>query len=140
MDLMKELNLTPMKRTVGRNPITERRESVIKGIDKQIMVCEGLLEGKDVVRDQYTGRKIPQWFWLDDSGSYYLSINYGKSPIELAKGKFSIVCTGLEQVKNSLETVKSSVLKGDFDTVLDKRSKVIRSNFSSVIEKYSSRT
>ena len=129
MDLMKELNLTPMKRTVGRNPITERRESVIKGIDKQIMVCEGLLEGKDVVRDQYTGRKIPQWFWLDDSGSYYLSINYGKSPIELAKGKFSIVCTGLEQVKSSLETVKSSVLKGDFDTVLDKRSKVIRSNF-----------
>ena len=129
MDLMKELNLTPMKRTVGRNPITERRESVIKGIDKQIMVCEGLLESKDVVRDQYTGRKIPQWFWLDDSGSYYLSINYGKSPIELAKGKFSIVCTGLEQVKSSLETVKSSVLKGDFDTVLDKRSKVIRSNF-----------
>ena len=129
MDLMKELNLTPMKRTVGRNPITERRESVIKGIDKQIMVCEGLLEGKNVVRDQYTGRKIPQWFWLDDSGSYYLSINYGKSPIELAKGKFSIVCTGLEQVKSSLETVKSSVLKGDFDTVLDKRSKVIRSNF-----------
>lgn len=129
MDLMKELNLTPMKRTVGRNPITERRESVIKGIDKQIMVCEGLLEGKDVVRDQYTGRKIPQWFWLDDSGSYYLSINYGKSPIELAKGKFSIVCTGLEQVKSSLETVKSSILKGDFDTVLDKRSKVIRSNF-----------
>ena len=130
MDLMKELNLTPMKRTVGRNPITERRESVIKGIDKQIMVCEGLLEGKDVVRDQYTGRKIPQWFWLDDSGSYYLSINYGKSPIELAKGKFSIVCTGLEQVKSSLETVKSSVLKGDFDTVLDKRSKTIRANFN----------
>ena len=130
MDLMKELNLTPVKRTVGRNPITERRESVIKGIDKQIMVCEGLLDGKDVVRDQYTGRKIPQWFWLDDSGSYYLSINYGKSPIELAKGKFSIVCTGLEQVKSSLEIVKSSVLKGDFDTVLDKRSKVIRSNFS----------
>ena len=80
-----------------------------KGIDKQIMVCEGLLEGKDVVRDQYTGRKIPQWFWRDDSGSYYLSINYGKSPIELAKGKFSIVCNGWEQVKSSLETVKSSV-------------------------------
>ena len=129
MDLMKELNLTPMKRTVGRNPITERRESVIKGIDKQIMVCDGLLDGKDVVRDQYTGRKIPQWFWLDDSGSYYLSINYGKSPIELAKGKFSIVCTGLEQVKSSLETVKSSILKGDFDPQLEKRSKVIRGNF-----------
>ena len=129
MDLMKELNLTPMKRTVGRNPITERRESVIKGIDKQIMVCEGLLDGKDVVRDQYTGRKIPQWFWLDDSGSYYLSINYGKSPIELAKGKFSIICKGLDDVKNSLETVRSTILKGDFDEVLQERSRAIRGNF-----------
>ena len=129
MNLMKELNLTPNKKVVGRNPIVERRESVIKGIDKQIMICDSLLQGNEVVRDHQTGRKLPQWFWLDDSGSYYLSINYGKSPIELAKGKFSIVCESVEEVKSSLETVKSSILKGDFDKVLEKRSKQIRSNF-----------
>ena len=129
MNLLKELNLTPMKKSVGRNPIVERRESVIKGIDKQIMICDSLLEGNEIVRDHQTGRKLPQWFWLDDSGSYYLSINYGKSPIELAKGKFSIVCESVETVKSSLETVKSSILKGDFDKVLEKRSKQIRSNF-----------
>ena len=129
MNLMKELNLTPNKKVVGRNPIVERRESVIKGIDKQIMICDSLLQGNEVVRDHQTGRKLPQWFWLDDSGSYYLSINYGKSPIELAKGKFSIVCESVESVKHSLETVKSSILKGDFDKVLEKRSKQIRSNF-----------
>ena len=129
MNLMKELNLTPNKKVVGRNPIVERRESVIKGIDKQIMICDSLLQGNEVVRDHQTGRKLPQWFWLDDSGSYFLSINYGKSPIELAKGKFSIVCESVEEVKSSLETVKSSILKGDFDKVLEKRSKQIRSNF-----------
>ena len=129
MNLLKELNLTPNKKVVGRNPIVERRESVIKGIDKQIMICDSLLEGNEVVRDHQTGRKLPQWFWLDDSGSYFLSINYGKSPIELAKGKFSIVCESVEEVKSSLETVKSSILKGDFDKVLEKRSKQIRSNF-----------
>ena len=129
MNLLKELNLTPMKKSVGRNPIVERRESVIKGIDKQIMICDSLLEGNEIVRDHQTGRKLPQWFWLDDSGSYFLSINYGKSPIELAKGKFSIVCESVEEVKSSLETVKSSILKGDFDKVLEKRSKQIRSNF-----------
>ena len=129
MNLMKELNLTPNKKVVGRNPIVERRESVIKGIDKQLMICDSLLQGNEVVRDHQTGRKLPQWFWLDDSGSYFLSINYGKSPIELAKGKFSIVCESVEEVKSSLETVKSSILKGDFDKVLEKRSKQIRSNF-----------
>lgn len=131
MDLMKELNLTPIKRVTGRNPITERRESVVKGIDKQIMIVQGLLDGSDVVRDIHTGRKVPQWFWLDDSGSYYLSINYGKSPIELARGKFSIVCGGLDEVLSSLQTVRSAILKGDFDSILEKRSKSIRSNFKS---------
>ena len=128
MNLLKELNLTPMKKSVGRNPIVERRESVIKGIDKQIMICDSLLEGNEIVRDHQTGRKLPQWFWLEDSGNYYLSINYGKSPIELAKGKFCIVCESVESVKHSLETVKSSILKGDFDKVLEKRSEQIRSN------------
>ena len=129
MDLMKELNLTPIKKVTGRNPVTERRESVVRGIDKQIKICQGLLDGNDVVRDSETGRKVPQWFWLDDSGSYYLSINYGKSPLELAKGKFSIVCRGLEEVMTSLQTVRSSILKGDFDSHLERRSKSIRSNF-----------
>ena len=69
------------------------------------------------------------WFWLDNGGDYFLSINYGKSPIELAKGKFSIVCENIEEVKSSLLKVKSSIQKGDFDSVLAKRSKQIRANF-----------
>lgn len=130
MNLLKELNLTPVKKTTGRNPIVLRRESLIRGIDKQLSICESLLTDNEFARDHQTGRKIPSWFWLDDSGNYYLSINYVKQPMELSKGEFSIICTGLKQVQSSLETVKSSVLKGDFDTVLDKRSKVIRSNFA----------
>ena len=68
-------------------------------------------------------------FWLDDSGNYYLSINYGKQPLELSKGKFSIVCDSIENVKTSLSLVRESVQMGDFDKQLEKRSKVIRSNF-----------
>ena len=92
MNLLKELNLTPVKKTVGRNPIVQRRESLIKGIDKQLTICDSLLTDNEFARDHQTGRKIPSWFWLDDSGNYYLSINYGKQPMELSKGKFSIVC------------------------------------------------
>ena len=64
--------------TVGKNPIPEIRESFMKGIDKQIMIYEGSLEGKDVLSDQHTCLKVLQWFWMDDSGSYYLSNIYGK--------------------------------------------------------------
>ena len=129
MNLLKELNLTPVKKTVGRNPIVQRRESLIKGIDKQLSICESLLTDNEFARDHHSGRKIPSWFWLDDSGQYYLSINYGKQPMELSKGKFSIICESIESVQSSLNLVKESVQMGDFDKQLEKRSKVIRSNF-----------
>ncbi len=129
MKLLKELNLTPVKKTVGRNPIVQRRESLIKGIDKQLSICESLISDNEFARDHHTGRKIPSWFWLDDSGQYYLSINYGKQPLELSKGKFSIICDSIESVQSSLNLVRESVQMGDFDKQLEKRSKVIRSNF-----------
>ena len=115
MKLLKELNLTPVKKTVGRNPIVQRRESLIKGIDKQLSICESLISDNEFARDHHTGRKIPSWFWLDDSGQYYLSINYGKQPLELSKGKFSIICDSIESVNSSLKLVKESVQMGDFD-------------------------
>ena len=129
MKLLKELNLTPVKKTVGRNPTVQRRESLIKGIDKQLSICESLISDNEFARDHHTGRKIPSWFWLDDSGQYYLSINYGKQPLELSKGKFSIICDSIESVQSSLNLVRESVQMGDFDKQLEKRSKVIRSNF-----------
>ena len=129
MNLLKELNLTPVKKTVGRNPIVQRRESLIKGIDKQLLICDSLISENEFARDQHTGRKVPSWFWLDDSGQFYLSINYGKQPVELSKGKFSVICNSIEGVKSSLSIVRQSVQKGDFDKQLEKRSKVIRSNF-----------
>ena len=129
MKLLKELNLTPVKKTVGRNPIVQRRESLIKGIDKQLSICESLISDNEFARDHHSGRKIPSWFWLDDSGQYYLSINYGKQPMELSKGKFSIICESIDSVQSSLNLVKESVQMGDFDKQLEKRSKVIRSNF-----------
>ena len=129
MNLLKELNLTPVKKTVGRNPIVQRRESLIKGIDKQLSICESLISDNEFARDHHTGRKKPSWFWLDDSGQYYLSINYGKQPLELSKGKFSIICDSIESVQSSLNLVRESVQMGDFDKQLEKRSKVIRSNF-----------
>ena len=129
MKLLKELNLTPVKKTVGRNPIVQRRESLIKGIDKQLSICESLISDNEFARDHHSGRKIPSWFWLDDSGQYYLSINYGKQPMELSKGKFSIICESIESVQSSLNLVRESVQMGDFDKQLEKRSKVIRSNF-----------
>jgi hypothetical protein len=126
--LNKKLNLTPNKKEVGRNVVVSRRESVVKGINNQLMICESLINDGEVYKD-FNGRKVISWFWLNEEGKYFLSINYGKKAIELSKGKFSVICESLEEVIDSLNIIKDSILNGDLDKELEKRSKLIRSNF-----------
>ena len=75
--LNKKLNLTPNKKEVGRNSVVSRRESVVKGINNQLLICESLINDGEVYRD-FNGRKVISWFWLNEEGKYFLSINYGK--------------------------------------------------------------
>ena len=48
---------------------------------------------------------------------------------EMCKSKIEKAANSIEGVKSSLSLVRESVQKGDFDKQLEKRSKVIRSNF-----------
>ena len=129
MSLVSNLNLSPNKKPTVRNPVVSRRQSLLNGIDNQIDICERMLNGETTVVNELTGRQKPKWFWLDESGTYLLSIKYGKVPIDLEKNKFSIVCLDLETVLKSLISVRETVKKGTFDNILEKMSKDIRSNF-----------
>ena len=62
--------------------------------------------------------------------SYFLAIKYGKTSLELAKGKFSVVCKDITEVKNSLVVIRDAVQRGEFDDNLEKHSKEIRKNFN----------
>jgi len=130
MNLSQQLNLVPTKKPTVRNPVTSRRQSLLRSVENQVQVCERMLSGETTVVNETTGRKTPTWFWLDDSGSYFLGIKYGKTSIELAKGKFSVMCADISEVRKSLLIIKDSIQKGDFDDVLEKHSKEIRKNFN----------
>ena len=112
MILVDNLNLSTNKKPTVRNPVVSRRQSLLNGIDNQIDICERILNGETSIVNENTGRQKPKWFWLDESGSYFLSIKYGKVPIDLDKNKFSIVCEDVEVVMNSLQLVRNSVQQG----------------------------
>ena len=69
------------------------------------------------------------WFWTDEDGNMFLPIKYGKTVLELSKGKYSIKCSNTDEVVKNLETVKSLILKGQFDDILSKTSEELRSKF-----------
>jgi hypothetical protein len=129
MELSKTLKLTPARKPTKRDPVIERRQTVLKGIKAQTQIVFHLLEGLPSVINTSTGRKLNYWFWLNETGKYYLSIKYGKQPIELAKGKFSILCNDLDEVRQSLDTISSHIISGDFDKQLETTANTIRHNF-----------
>lgn len=120
MKLDQSLKLVPVRKPKQVNPIVVRRDKLIKNLNNQL----------EVVRRFKLGEKPKGvWFWFDEDGNIFLPIKYGKTDLEMGKGKFSIQCTSIDDVETNLVTVKSIVLTGGFDELLTEVSKRIRTKF-----------
>lgn len=99
----------------------KRRQRLVQRINQQLGLCEAMKSGQ-----------LPRaaWAWMDDAGSYFLPIKYGRQQIELKKGMFSILCKDVVEIEGALEEVRSMALAGQFDDQLAKASTEIRKRFS----------
>lgn len=98
----------------------QRRQKLIRRIDQQIGYVRQMVEGK---------QPRATWVWMDEAGTYFLPIKYGRQQIELKKGMFSVECLDLDHVEHALCTIRAMVLNGDFDAQLTKASTDIRERF-----------
>ena len=70
------------------------------------------------------------WVWMDEAGTYFLPIKYGRQPMELKKGMFAVQCKDLDEVEHALCAVRAMVLQGSLDTQIAAVSADIRERFS----------
>lgn len=99
----------------------KRRLRLVQRLDQQIGYCDEMKMGR-----------MPRacWAWMDQAGTYFVPIKYGRQQLELKKGMFSIQCKDVAEVEGALTAVKAMALKGDFDEQLAKASTEIRKRFS----------
>ena len=95
----------------------KRRQRLVQRIDQQIGYC-------DVMKSDQLPRAA--WAWMDEAGSYFLPLKYGRQQIELKKGMFSILCKDVAEIEAALGTVRQMVLDGELDDQLAKASTEIR--------------
>ena len=107
-------------RTLDR--VSQRRQKIITGIDQQVALLEQHRQGQPVKNG---------WFWQDGDGRYFLSIRYGRSEVELAKGMYSVECADSAALGEALKEVRGMVLKGKLDESLKKASDTLRAKFKS---------
>lgn len=115
-----ELKFVAATRPEKISPTVQRRQKLIRRIDQQIGFVRQMIDGE---------QPRAAWVWMDEAGTYFLPVKYGRQPIELKKGMFSIQCADLDQVEGALCTVRAMVLNGDFDDQLSKASSDIRQKF-----------
>jgi hypothetical protein len=99
---------------------TRRRQKLVRRIDQQIGLVRSVIEGHD---------PRGSWFWMNETGSYFVPIKYGRHTLELKKGMFSVQCQNVDEVEHVLCTFRGMVLNGDMDDHLTTVSGEIRSRF-----------
>ena len=99
---------------------TLRRQKLVRRIDQQIGLVRSVVEGHD---------PRGSWFWMNETGTYFVPIKYGRHTLELKKGMFAVQCQNLDDVEHVLCTFRGMVLNGDMDTHLTMKSAEIRNNF-----------
>lgn len=115
-----ELKFAATARPDKASADVQRRQKLVRRIDQQIGYVRQMVEGK---------QPRAAWVWMDEAGTYFLPIKYGRHPLELKKGMFSVECPDLDHVEHALCTIRAMVLNGDFDAQLTKASTDIRERF-----------
>lgn len=117
-----DLKFVAFTKPAYANPVQARRQRLVRRLDQQLAM---ITETSD------TALPRSSWIWLDESGAYFLSINYGRDPIEIKKGMYAIQCENLEAARQAVLTIKSMTLRGELDDQLAKISASIRAKFKS---------
>ena len=126
MALDKSLVLTQnTKQKTPTNPLVARRNRLIIRIKNQLVYVEQEKMGQ---LPQRAYRRLARWWWQEGT-SYFLSVQYCRLPMELAKGKFSIQCQDLDGVAQALRAVEKAVGAGDYDAVMGEQAERTKRNF-----------
>jgi hypothetical protein len=98
----------------------KRRQRLVMQIDNQLYMAE-----PDNRNRKFRGR----WWTIDIDGKPTLTIQYGKTALELAKGKHAIACTDMDDVIAALKKAREIAVGGTFDDQLATISSKVRERF-----------
>lgn len=141
MAILTELKFSTQAKPLFKDPIMIRRTKFMERIDEQIVLVTQHLEGNEapttvVVETEELGsgvvsKKSATWWWKEKSGRYLLAFKYGSKTVELQKGKPSVQCESLQEVKKVLEMVFTATDKGELDQLLMTAGSELRKRFQS---------
>jgi hypothetical protein len=137
------LKLTAAKRSNQVSPVQQRRNKMLKRLAEQVELAKAKQEGRQYaptkqakVLDEETGEKrtvqvakrIKEW-WFGSDGKICISLRYGATIVELAKGKTAVEIGSASDLVGTLETLAKAVQNGEIDAQLEAASGAVKAGF-----------
>ena len=144
MSTLNNLKLTAEKKPQHIAPVQQRRNKLSHRLWEQIQLAKSQVDGTEFVvkkyrsfKDQETGlrkqievpKRIRPWWFVSANGKVCISIKYGTSVLELAKGKPSVEIDSPQDLIKALETIKQAVEAGELDGQIEIASTNLRAGF-----------
>lgn len=124
--------------------IQQRRNKLSHRLWEQIQLAKSQVDGTQFkvtkyksFKDQETGlrkqievpKRIRPWWFVSANGKVCISIKYGTSVLELAKGKPSVEVDNPHDLIKALEAIKGAVEAGELDGQIEIASTNLRAGF-----------
>ena len=144
MSTLNNLKLTAEKKPQHIAPVQQRRNKLSHRLWEQIQLAKSQVDGTEFVvkkyrsfKDQETGlrkqievpKRIRPWWFVSANGKVCISIKYGTSVLELAKGKPSVEIDSPQDLIKALEAIKGAVEAGELDGQIEIASTNLRAGF-----------
>lgn len=129
MSVIASLKLVEFKPQMAQGRIFVRRRKLVEKIEQQIKLVADpsyaptkLIWAADengIQQRREVAKRIKRWWFENIDGTVQLTIRYGSKPLELARGKSAIACENVSVIATILESIKQSVIDGEFDVILN---------------------
>lgn len=135
MSHLSKLKLSTRSPHQELSPVERKRRTLLERLDKQIVAAEAALRGEELYEHipqrvavegsdetQMTTRTKPfrRWWWTNDTGQVMVSLRAGNKVLEVEPGKPAIEVGWLEDLPDTLRTLRAAVADGELDAQLEK--------------------
>lgn len=131
MTNLSKLTVKSVTRVSKQDPVKQRRQKLIAGIEEQLNVAAAALKGESYeVKRKYWGknehgekvfvdrmRKVRPWFFEQDGG-WYVQGRYGNKVLALGKGN-AVFVKALKDVQGALQALKVATEAGELDEAVE---------------------
>lgn len=141
---LSSLKLTTAKRSTIISPTNIRRNKLVKRLNEQIALAKAKFEGVEYlptklvkVLNEETGeskavsvpKRVKEWWFNCDGNKIAISVRYGGTVVELAKGKTAVEIASSKELVPTLELLVVATQNGELDTQLEAASSTVKSGF-----------